>query len=398
MFFGLLAVVLGMLFYNVLATQFENNFFIIYLPYFLTILGLRIANSFFLQFYLVRGQISYFFKVILFISSLVVLWVGLIYIFELSITSIFIGLIVIESVKFFLLFSKNKRLILDVKGKALVSKSELGYIVPIGLASLITTFNVYLDKFMVSTMLDPKEFAIYQVGAFNIPFIGVITGSIVTALIPVLSRLKSEGKHTEIKNQLKETTKKTTVFLLPILIYCIVLGKFLITSLYSDLYIESGAIFQLYTAIYLLSVLAFSAVLNGIGLQKWVIVNTIINLTVNSVLNFLLIPKFGSLGAIYSTLISVYLGYFFPIYLIKKHLKAGFFEYFPSVYYLRVLLISTSLTIPIYFLIVFFELMPSTAVISSVPYYILTLFVILGYKSTKSYYHRIRNKITQKLR
>jgi len=237
---------------------------------------------------------------------------------------------------------------------------------------------------MISTMLDPKSFAEYQVGAFSIPFIGIITGSVVTALIPALSRLKSEGKIAEIVLQMLNATKKTSLFLLPILVYCVILGKYLITVLYSETYESSGYIFQLYTASYLLSVLAFSAVMDAIGLQRWVLLNTLINLGLNILLNLILIPKFGTYGAVYATLGSTYLGYFLPIFLLKKYMSANFLTYFPLKFYIKILVLSIVLAGLVLWFIEAFDLNKWVAVFTALPFYAIILAIGMDNDSLKT--------------
>jgi len=358
-----------------LSQLFRNNYFEDYFIFLGIILMFKIVNSYFLNFSLTRGKLGYYFSVICFEFIISILFILSIYTFQLSIYYILLGLVLIALFKF-ILYVSNSIFYFKIKSNYILTKVEFSYILPITAATMTSALTIYTDKFMISTFLNPESFAEYQIGAFSIPFIGIITGSVVTALVPVISRLKSENKTNEIINQMSMATRKTTLFLLPILVYCIILGDKLIVLLYGDLYYNSGVIFQLYTCIYLLSMIVFSAVMNAIGLQKWVLRNSILNLILNVTFNFILIPIYGVFGAVFATLITCYLGYFLPVYLIKKHLKANFLDYFPIWFYLKILTISLIVAFIILTLFNLFQLNNWFVFIVAFPFYVIV--IILG--------------------
>ena len=57
-------------------------------------------------------------------------------------------------------------------------KEIIKYSAPLGIASMMGTIMLQLDKIIVSSMCTPEEFANYVNGAIEIPLIAVITGSI----------------------------------------------------------------------------------------------------------------------------------------------------------------------------------------------------------------------------
>lgn len=376
-FSSLIFAILSLVLRSLISRSFNNEYFLLYAGYIIVLIVLKILNSFFLHFNLVKGKTLYHSVIVALTFVMTLFYVWLIYYYKLDTGQILLGLMIIEFIKL-ICFLKKLTFYLRIKGQILVTTQEMAYIGPLTAISLITTVSLYVDKLMISAMLSPKEFAIYQVGAFTIPFISIITGSVVTALIPLMSKLNSENNKKEIIIQLRNATEKTTLFLIPILVYCIVMGRFLITALYSENYASSGIIFQTYTGIYLLTVIAFSAIMNAVGLQNWIVVNAFINLTTNSVLNYILIPKFGAMGAVYATLISTYMGYFFPIYLLKKKLDAIFWDYFPTIFYMKVLgisvLIAFFFSIPFYLL----NINHLFSILVSFPYFLIILLIFSG--------------------
>ena len=60
---------------------------------------------------------------------------------------------------------------------------------PLGVATMLGSIMLQLDKVIVSLMCTPEEFANYVNGAFELPFIGIITGSIATIILADMSTL-----------------------------------------------------------------------------------------------------------------------------------------------------------------------------------------------------------------
>lgn len=377
---------------DLFAIKFSNDFFIEYFILFIGILFLKVTTPFFLNFYLLRNNVKYYLKVVSISAFLTISFLGATYYFSLDVKTILLAMLIIELTKYMLLLIRS-RFIFFISGSFIVSRNELKHFIPLTATAFLSTVSIYVDKIMISYLLTPPKYAEYQVGAFSIPFIGIITGSIVTALIPTLSRLHAQRKHESIIQEIKSATKTTTLFLLPILIYSIILGNYLILLLYSDLYDTSGKIFQYYTSIYLFSVIAFSAVLNSIGLHRWIVINSLINLISNIVFNVILIPKFGPIGAVYATIASTYLGYIFPIYLIKKHLNAKPQDYFPIKMYIKVLIFSLIFSYMVYLTLMGLALPNIFVIFLAIPYYLTVLGINSKREDILSHYLKIKSKI-----
>ena len=244
---------------------------------------------------------------------------------------------------------------------------------------------------MVSSFLTPTDYAYYQLGAYTIPFIAIITGSVISVLIPTFSELYYKNRILEINLLLKDSIVKTSKFLIPILVYCVFFGEYIITSFYSDTFHISGKVFQLYCCIFFLSVVSFMAILNAVGKQNWVLFISIFNLIINLVLNIFLIPIYGIYGAVYSTIFTVYIGYLVPIILIKKFLNLSFFEYFPKRKYFKILVLSIIFALPFFLIFEYLIFNKFFVFIFSIPYYLLVLFIFDPMLFSKNNFVRIFN-------
>ena len=57
-------------------------------------------------------------------------------------------------------------------------KEMVKFSLPLGMATMLGTISLQLDKVIVGTMCEPADFAAYALGAIEIPLIGIVTGSL----------------------------------------------------------------------------------------------------------------------------------------------------------------------------------------------------------------------------
>src|SRR5262249_14535200 len=72
-------------------------------------------------------------------------------------------------------------------------KAQIGNALPYGLGSLAQASQADLHNFVVSRYFPPAGFAVYSVGLFQLPLLGMMTLSFSSALIPEVSRLAAAG-------------------------------------------------------------------------------------------------------------------------------------------------------------------------------------------------------------
>jgi len=359
----------------------------------LFLLLLKVVNPFFVNYFALRND-SY--KLIyVAIASLVFHSITylLIYFYNLDLGFFLVAYLSIEALKllYYLVSIRSKLLLPLLKSSLKLSAKEFKYILSMTGVALMNIGNLYVDKYMISWMLEPISYANYQIGALNLPFIGIVTGSVMTVLLPNFSRLYSESKFAEIGSTWKQATERTTVILVPVFVYCILFGTELISAIYGSQYTSAGIVFVIYTFRFLNSVVLFAMVMGAIGLQNWIIVNSLINVVVNSILNYILIGMLGLLGAVYATLIVNYLGMILSVWLIRKHVGLNFLQYFPLKKYLFTALFSLLMAAPFLASKVFYDLGSVFYLFLAVIYYGMTM-LVLDRKSLLAYLSSFINK------
>jgi len=339
----LLLVFIGIVIFNIsssfLATIFKNNYFEIYSIVLSVIMITTTSVELFRNLATVTNNLKHFMistsvvqLVSIIISIAITLYTQNIY-YLLVITAIFNTLI------FLVLVKKNLKYFLYDSPKKLINKTESKYVIAMGSVALVQVFNGYVDQIMVSIMLTVEDYSNLKIGAFQIPFIGIITGSLLTVMLPIMSKYYKNRDYESIINMWKLSMEKASILLIPIVIFCLVFANELIISFFGDKYQPAVIIFQAYMIQWLRAVVIFGGVMGAIGLQNELFKNTILITILNVILNYFLILKFGVIGAAIATTFLNYFGALLLIRKINKRLKSNFFSYFPyKIYFISLFL------------------------------------------------------------
>ena len=339
----LLLVLLGViLFYfssGILAKEFKNEYF----NTFVVLLSILIVTNTSLELFKNLSTVTNNLKNYLIITStiqLISIFVNILIvintqeIFWVLFTTAFFNTLV-----FIYLIKQNLKYFLVKNSKKIISKTESKYILAMGSVALVSVFNGYMDQIMVSMMLSIKEYSNLKIGAFQIPFIGIVTGSLLTVMIPIISNHYRKKEYDAIVDIWKLSIEKASILLVPIVIFCLVFANEIITSFFGDKFIGAVIIFQVYMFQWLRAVVIFGGVMGAIGLEKELFRNTVLITILNIVLNYILILEFGVIGAAIATTLLNFLGGYLLIGKVNNKLNRNFFSYFPyKIYFISLLL------------------------------------------------------------
>lgn len=196
--------------------------------------------------------------------------------------------------------------------------NQLRFSVPLGLAFIIGTMQIVIDKFIVSSMCSIEDFAIYINGAIEIPVIGIITGSVISILTPEFSTLYKEKEYNKLLELWRSGLIKTSCLIFPVIIYLFFMSNELIELIFSKTYINSAAPFRLYLFFAIVRITNFSSVEMAAGKNKVILTIFLLNLIINLILSIILVKIYGYMGAVIGTLITTYL-FSIPVHLYIYH-------------------------------------------------------------------------------
>lgn len=201
---------------------------------------------------------------------------------------------------------------------------------PLCLSVIAGVMYVNLDKWMVSTMFSPKEFAIYQAGAYELPFISMITGAISTVMLVDINNAAKRNDIAEVISIFKAIATKTSLLLMPIMVFFICTGEDFIIFLFTDKYRESVPIFLIYLFYIPIRCILYGPFFVALGKSKIIMYRESTSLVFNAVVSYIAINYIGPIGAALATIL---IGYVYSVpfylYLLSKWSKKKWYDILP---------------------------------------------------------------------
>ncbi|MFQ5512533.1 MAG: oligosaccharide flippase family protein [Candidatus Krumholzibacteriia bacterium] len=186
-------------------------------------------------------------------------------------------------------------------------REQLSYALPLGMAAIVLLLLTQTDKFLITKFLGREAFAIYSIGAFQIPFVGIIRSSITSVTFPLMSQMQSEGRYGEILGLWQRATLKTATVFFPIFIFFEVAARPFVTILFREAYAGAVPVFMIYLFLFLRSTVETGGVIMVFKKTPFLLKVNAAAFATNVVLSILLYRQFGRLGVPIATVIVVYL-------------------------------------------------------------------------------------------
>jgi len=215
-------------------------------------------------------------------------------------------------------FSLNKQLI----------KSIFKFSLPIGLASMIGTINIELDKLVITSMFSTEELAIYTNASKELP-VSIIATSITAVLLPQVVKLMHNDKKEEAVKLWKSATTISFAIISFIAFACFVFAPEVIEVMYSAKYLPGVAVFRVYSMVLFCRCTYFGLMLNATGKTKFILYSSIGTLLLNLSLNYLFYLIMGFTGPAVATLITTVVMAIIQLLYTSKRIQVSFFSIFP---------------------------------------------------------------------
>jgi O-antigen/teichoic acid export membrane protein len=122
-------------------------------------------------------------------------------------------------------------------------RSQIAYAIPLGLAGLIWSMQLQVHQYFVANRFSPAAYALYAVGTFQLPLIGILSDSVGSVMIARVSRLQKDGQPREIILLTARMVRKLAAVYLPICAFLLVVGPAFIAVLFTTRYADSWPIF-----------------------------------------------------------------------------------------------------------------------------------------------------------
>lgn len=195
-------------------------------------------------------------------------------------------------------------------------RDQLGYSLPLGLSSIIGMLSIQLDKFVISGFFRPEDFAVFSVGAMELPFISILSNSVNSILLPNIS-----SDRAALAEIYRGAVRKNALLVFPLCLLFFLFAQPLITFLYTGQYAASVPFFQVYLLILPLRIASFGIIFMALDRTRYIMYNAVLVLVSNLILNLVLVRTMGMMGAAVATVIVTWLSVVLYLTWMKLLLK-----------------------------------------------------------------------------
>ncbi len=196
-------------------------------------------------------------------------------------------------------------------------KEQLRYSLPLGLASIIGLLAIQLDKFVISGFFAPEQFAVFAIGAMELPFISILTNSVNSVILPHLSARQNIPEAIEIY---RASVRKNALLIFPLAAIFALFATPFIRILYTSNYIDSVPFFRVYMFTVPLRVATFGIIFLAFNRTRIILANAVFTLVLNCILNLILVRYMGMMGPALSTVLATYLSMVYYVVITKSKL------------------------------------------------------------------------------
>jgi len=124
-------------------------------------------------------------------------------------------------------------------------KAQLANAIPFGIGACAYGMQADLHNYFVSHYFDPGQFAIYSVGCFQLPLLGLLFESVVSVLIPEVARREQKADYSGIIELWAAAVRKLALVFVPVYTLLFVVRYEFITLLFTKNYAAAAPIFAI---------------------------------------------------------------------------------------------------------------------------------------------------------
>lgn len=157
------------------------------------------------------------------------------------------------------------------KEKSFLSINEiLKYSLPLLIASIGSIAIKSADQFYIGRYFGAEVFAEYANGFIELPFVGMITFSIASVLMPIFSKLNHDKSDShEIVDVWQRALMKSAMIIYPLVMFFWVYAKDIMVILFSSTYSSSALYFRIALIANFFNVIMFAPLLLSMGKTKF---------------------------------------------------------------------------------------------------------------------------------
>ena len=177
------------------------------------------------------------------------------------------------------------------------TRRMLSYGLPLAATGLAATLGYQFDRIVVGVSFSSQEFAVYALGAVEVPLGLLIAAAVSNVLVPRLTILWRDGDRAGMVKLWREAMRKTSLVLLPLFAFLMVMSADLVLLLYGPGYSESVDVFRVYLFLLPLRIATWGVIPLAIGRTGINLRASVLVLAVNAGVALALVGPLGLIGA-----------------------------------------------------------------------------------------------------
>lgn len=185
-------------------------------------------------------------------------------------------------------------------------REQLSFALPIGLFGIMLILVNQTDKFIINRFMGRTAFAVYAVGAFQLPFVNMISASVRNVTFPLMSQHHKKGELSAVADIWRRATVKRGLLYFPIFVFFEAVAHGVIKLFFTEDYVGATPIFRIYLALLPQVATDSVAVIQVFKNTRYLIRTFSLAFVANLVLSLLLYQLIGREGVPLGTVITMY--------------------------------------------------------------------------------------------
>lgn len=152
-------------------------------------------------------------------------------------------------------------------------RSQASYAVPLGLSALVFKLQNDLPHYFVAHAFGASTYAIFAVGVFNLPLVGLLRESVGSVMLPRVSLLEQQQDPRRILVLVASVARKLALVYFPMYVFLMVVGREFIVLLFTRQYLASWPVFAIYLTVIPAGVLVLDPITRAYASQRFFLLN-----------------------------------------------------------------------------------------------------------------------------
>ncbi|MDA3879558.1 MAG: oligosaccharide flippase family protein [Prolixibacteraceae bacterium] len=191
---------------------------------------------------------------------------------------------------------------------------KYGY--PLVLATLLSSSARYIDGFIITSQFSPREFAVFQYGARELPLALLLSNSLSMAMLSRFSKKDIASPLAEFRSEVY----RLHWALFPISIVLMLTSHWLFPALFNTNFAESATIFNIYLLLVFSRLLFPQTIITAKKMNRYIVQASFFEIVINVTLSLILSKTMGIAGVAYATVVAYTFEKIYLLFILKKKL------------------------------------------------------------------------------